>query len=284
MTSSEGNTWSKGLLHPLSYYKCYDEGVLSFYDVWVIGVSFTWAWNIPASTITLPFHRAHLSKNHLDIGVGTGYFPATVLSERAAAAGHIDAQGDRLDQKVTLWDLSTKALAEAKSRIELAEPHATVEVIEADATSLPADFDTSRKFDSISAAMLLHCIPMPTEQKAKGVISTARRLLSPRGVFYGCTVLGSAARKTTAPSPTIDWLPGSEVPFGVVGEKKSANKRHNPFGWALMCIYNRTGVFSNWKDEPDVIVKELEDGFDQVDSWIIGRVLFFKASAPRLVV
>lgn len=51
----------------------YSKLVLSVYDVVVIKFSNRWAWRCPSSVI-LDFYNEHISDNHLDVGVGTGYF------------------------------------------------------------------------------------------------------------------------------------------------------------------------------------------------------------------
>ncbi|KAL2107319.1 hypothetical protein VUR80DRAFT_5413 [Thermomyces stellatus] len=257
-----------GFLKSLSF-RVYNLGVLSFYDVWVLWISCSYAWRAPVETTLLPFFRAHFSQNHLDIGVGTGFFPAAVLAEK---------QPDH--HQLTLWDLSTTALRKAKARVEAVAPNVHVWTIEADATAFPAGIDTTQKYDSISASFLLHCIPMPTSQKIGGLVSTAQQLLSPTGVFYGATVLGNTARKATTPSGTIDWITDGEAPLGIRAQRESATGL-NIFGRMLMWAYNLAGIFSNWGDEPDVIVEALEKGFRIIDSWIIGRVLFFRAQGPR---
>lgn len=251
-------------------YRNYDLGTLTIYDAWVLGVSCTAAWRTPLHGVLLPFFRAHFSDAHLDVGVGTGYFPATVLAER----------GPNGRQRLAIMDLSKMALQKTKERVEGAAPHVRVRVVEADCTAIPEGLfagDSVNVFDSISASMLIHCIPQPTAQKSAGVARTAASLLSPKGVFYGCTVLGSTARQTTAPSPTIDWLPGGEVTFN---EEASA-KPMNLFAWVLMWFYNRSGIFTNWADGPDEIVTALEGEFEVVESWVIGRVLFFRARVPK---
>lgn len=256
-----------GLFKSFSY-KSYDLGVLSFYDLWVLWISCTYAWKAPVKTTLLPFFKAHFSKNHLDIGVGTGYFPATILK---------DEQPD--NHQLTLLDLSTTALRKTKARVEAVAPHIRVQTIEADATDLPAGVDAKQKYDSISASLLLHCIPMPASHKIRGLVSTVQKLLSPTGVFFGATVLGTTERDFTAPSAAIDWFGDAEVHFGFRGEAESATKL-NAFGKMLMWAYNRTRIFTNWEDKPDVFVEALEAGFEEVDSWVIGRVLLFRAQRP----
>src|SRR4030095_13595292 len=51
----------------------YTRQLLSVYDLAVIKVSNQLAWRCPAQ-LTLSFYNQHLSANHLEVGVGTGYY------------------------------------------------------------------------------------------------------------------------------------------------------------------------------------------------------------------
>jgi hypothetical protein len=51
----------------------YTPAMLSIYDLLVHGVSNHVAWRCPTRRIT-ELYRANLSPNHLEAGVGTGYF------------------------------------------------------------------------------------------------------------------------------------------------------------------------------------------------------------------
>src|SRR5918996_6376268 len=51
----------------------YSKPVLSVYDLYVLGFSNTFVWRCPSHLI-LDFYNEHISGNHLDVGVGTGYF------------------------------------------------------------------------------------------------------------------------------------------------------------------------------------------------------------------
>ena len=252
------------------YYRCYDLGVLPFYDIFVLKITCTAAWKAPLDTILLPFFRTNFSDDHLDIGVGSGFFPATVLAELPP----------RDDQQLTLWDLSTTALQKTKARVEAAAPHVAVSTIEGDAMGAIKGLEEWGKFESISASLLLHCIPASAEQKTRAVAATARQLLSPTGVFFGATVLGDTKRNRTAPSAVVDWFPTVDVIFGTAGETRCACEL-NMFARGLMWFYNRSGIFTNWNDNPDAFVEALEDEFEEVDSWVIGRVLLFRARIPR---
>src|SRR4051812_21284529 len=51
----------------------YNKTVLSFYNLFVLGFSNNYAWKCPTTSI-LAFYNENISANHLDVGVGTGYF------------------------------------------------------------------------------------------------------------------------------------------------------------------------------------------------------------------
>jgi hypothetical protein len=51
----------------------YGNITLAIYDFFVLGFSNRLAWKCPASEM-LTFYNEHVSANHLDVGVGTGYF------------------------------------------------------------------------------------------------------------------------------------------------------------------------------------------------------------------
>ena len=51
----------------------YSKPVLMIYDLFVLGFSSSVAWRCPSRTL-LAFYNQHVSGNHLDVGVGTGYF------------------------------------------------------------------------------------------------------------------------------------------------------------------------------------------------------------------
>ena len=51
----------------------YDKRTLAIYDLLVLGLSNRWIWRCP-TPIQLDHYNENLSANHLDVGVGTGYF------------------------------------------------------------------------------------------------------------------------------------------------------------------------------------------------------------------
>ena len=135
----------------------YNSWVLNIYDIWVLGISNSYAWRCPTSTILLPFFKANFSSNHLDVGVGTGYFLAEAVLDKPATtdADNYDAQ------QITLVDLNSNCLSTAAARIKAAQPTlAPARTVAADAfESLPLEPSSGNirdegtgkeKFDSIS--------------------------------------------------------------------------------------------------------------------------------------
>ncbi|WP_234891062.1 class I SAM-dependent methyltransferase [Agrobacterium vitis] len=81
----------------------YSPLTLKLYDLVVLGFSNRFAWTCPTRKVLLPFFKAHLSDNHLDVGVGTGYYLA-----EAGIGPH---------QKVSLLDLNPNSLKAAQARL-----------------------------------------------------------------------------------------------------------------------------------------------------------------------
>lgn len=153
---------------------------LNFYDTLVLWFNNNFVWKCPTMTTQLPLFRQALGRRHLDIGVGTGFYPAHAVPGSAC-------------RELTLMDLNPNALAKAKGRVEGAvattSNPVSVKTVIADATAtlpLPAD----AQFDSISLFFLLHCIPGPPSRK-NNVFAAVRPHLSPEGVLVGTTVLGA---------------------------------------------------------------------------------------------
>ena len=147
----------------------YSKNVLALYDVGVLGVSSLFFWRCPAKKLRKMF-TDNLTKNHMDVGVGTGYFLDKCLSNT--------------DRRVALLDLNSNSLEAAASRISRFSPEVYQEnVLEA------LDFNCE-KFDSISLNYLLHCLPGNMNEKAV-VFENLRPYLNPNGIIFGSTILGT---------------------------------------------------------------------------------------------
>lgn len=221
----------------------YTRSALSvWYDVYVLGFNMRCIWGCPTPSILLPFFAENFSRSHLDIGVATGYLPAAALS----SIWRKDSS-----HHLTLMDLNPNPLRAAKSRILSVAPRAEVDLVEADATEPPTKELAARRYDSISMFNLFHCMPGGTDKfRAIGAMG---KLLSDGGVLYGCTVLGIRQTK---------W--------------------YQFLTRFYLKWYNHWwGIFRNWDDTKEDVEAALREHFDNVETWVVGQTLLFRATGPR---
>jgi len=157
--------------------EAYSRRVLSVYDVWVLTISTRWIWRCPAGKL-ISFYNRHISGNHLDVGVGTGYF----LDK---------CRFPVLSPRVALLDLNPNSLSYTAGRIRRYQP-ATV----AANVLAPLNWKTE-PFDSIGLNFLLHCLPGNLASKA-AVFEHLMPYLKPGGVIFGSTILGKGVARNPA--------------------------------------------------------------------------------------
>ncbi len=124
-------------------------------------------------------YEANATANHLDVGVGTGYFldrcpfPSTT-------------------PRIALMDLNEDALRFAASRIARYRPETyRRNVLE------PIPFD-AESFDSVGINYALHCLPGSLRTKS-AVLDHLRALMNPGAVIFGSTLLqGGVTRNWSA--------------------------------------------------------------------------------------
>ena len=150
----------------------YHPWLLSIYDWLILGVISTYAWRCPTTSTLLPFFRENVTKTHLDVGVGTGYFLANSSIPD--------------DASITVLDLNQNSLDMAKSRLNRSNVQAFKHDI-----FLP--LDPTIKYKSISLFYLLHCLPGPSSRKM-ALFDNLRNNMAPEGVVYGTTVLGKGIK------------------------------------------------------------------------------------------
>jgi ubiquinone/menaquinone biosynthesis C-methylase UbiE len=151
----------------------YSPLALKLYDLWVLGFSNRWAWECPTQSILLPFYRKHIGQNHLEVGAGTGFYPANACA--------------RANQRISLLDLNPNTLNTASRRIGKA-------VVKTHMADILAPLPTleGQGFDSISLFYLLHCLPGDMTHKSKAFASL-KSWLKPDGILFGATILGDDA-------------------------------------------------------------------------------------------
>lgn len=161
----------------------YTPATLALYDFWVLGVSNRLIWRCPTTRI-LDLYDRIVTANHLDIGVGTGWY-----------LDHCGFPGVR--PRIGLMDLNAHSLATASRRIARYQP----EIFRADVLR-PIE-KPAPPFRSIALTYLLHCLPGDMSRKASA-FDNLRPLLEPGGVVFGATLMatgvehGPAARALMA--------------------------------------------------------------------------------------
>lgn len=152
----------------------YSRFVLSIYDMYVHGLSNRLFWKCPTKRLIGNYNR-HVSGNHLDVGVGTGFLLDKCRFPVAAP-------------RVGLMDLNSNSLEVTARRISRYRP----EVYRRNVLE-PIAIDGDG-FDSIGINYLLHCLPGSMDEKAV-VFDHLCALLNPGGVIFGSTLLQSGVKR-----------------------------------------------------------------------------------------
>lgn len=153
----------------------YSKKVLSFYDLWVLGISNSWIWKCRTKNI-LRWLNQNLTTNHLDVGVGTGYY-----LDRCTFPVN--------DIRLGILDLNSNSLEFTSKRVSRYTP----EVYQANILqSLP---EQSQKFDSVSLNYLLHCLPGNITTKAT-LFDHLTPWLNPGAIISGSTILHEGVPKS----------------------------------------------------------------------------------------
>jgi ubiquinone/menaquinone biosynthesis C-methylase UbiE len=204
----------------------YNPVLLGIYDAWVLKFMAPTVWKMPVPPMVERYRR-HMRSRHLDVGPGTGYF----IEKAAPPAG----------TEITLLDPNPHVLEHASRRLESMAPT----TVEADVMKpLPVD----GPFDSAALSFVLHCLRDPMTNKATAIRNIAD-VLTPEGVLFGGTVLGTEASHTRAA---------------------------RAFLWAA----NKQGGFDNLDDTVDGLREILGASFRDVEVQVVGSAALFSATAP----
>lgn len=156
----------------------YSQRTLAVYDWVVLGISNRLIWKCPTRRLEEHYNR-HVTANHLDVGVGTGYF-----LDRCRFPSPTP--------RVALMDLNANALAFASRRVARYRPETYRRNVLA-----PITVDAQR-FDSVGINYLLHCLPGSIESKSV-VFDHLEALMNPNAVLFGSTLLqGGVSRSGLA--------------------------------------------------------------------------------------
>lgn len=155
----------------------YTKRTLSIYDILVLGISNRFIWKCPSHRIQQHYDQ-WVSGNHLDVGVGTGYF-----LDRC----RFPSQSPR----VALMDLNANSLDFAAKRISRYGPETYRQnILEPLSIDIP-------KFDSVGVNYLLHCLPGSMTEKSV-LFDHLRPLMNPGATIFGSTILQVGVRNTWA--------------------------------------------------------------------------------------
>ena len=146
----------------------YTRPVLAAYDLFVLRFSNRFLWRCPWPRLLAHYDR-HVSANHLDVGVGTGFF--------------LDRCRFPVPRpRLALLDMNANSLAVASHRLARYRPAA----LHADVLA-PIGIDVPA-FESIGLNYLLHCLPGKFHSKGEA-LHHLKPLLVPGGVMFGATLL-----------------------------------------------------------------------------------------------
>ncbi len=161
----------------------YTPVMLSIYDVLVHGLSNRFVWRCPTRRL-LELYRSDLSANHLEAGVGTGFF-----LDRADAARY-----DRL----ALLDINRHCLDRAGSSLARFKP-ALYQVN----LLAPIKLDLA-PFASVGLTYVLHCLPGRMSEKLLVAVDHLRPLMRAGAVLFGATILGRGIAPNWAARALLD--------------------------------------------------------------------------------
>ena len=160
----------------------YTRLFLSVYDCLALVLYCRFLWNC-SSEHMLELYNQNITANHLDVGVGTGYFLDRCRFLTA-------------NPRLALMDLNPDCLERAGKRVARYNPVKYLRnVLE------PIRIDT-QKFDSIGIMNLLHCLP--GDIRSKGVVfDNLKALLNDGGAIFGSTILPGNVKKNFLATYTL---------------------------------------------------------------------------------
>ncbi len=155
--------------------RIYHPLLLSFYDMLVMRVLTPYVWRCPSPHFS-NLYREYMSRNHADIGVGTGF----VLNQCHYLPGQV---------RIALFDLQRNCLRHTARRLARFNP----ETYQCDAMQ-PIETNAGR-FDSIALGGILHCIPGDLTEKG-AVFDSIKPLMHAHTTVFGYTILNQGVVKT----------------------------------------------------------------------------------------
>ncbi|MGW5569758.1 class I SAM-dependent methyltransferase [Nocardia thailandica] len=205
----------------------YSPQLLRIYDRWVLGFNNSRVWRCPTSHV-LDLYDRNVAASHLDIGPGTGW----LLAHANLPPG----------TEVDLVDLNPHPLQMCGQRLrERGVPTRAHE------GSVLHPLPVQRRFDSVAASLLMHCVPGGWDTKGDAFAHIAD-VTNDQGVFFGATVLNE-------PSTFL-------------------SRRVAEF-------FRRRGAFNNIDDDAAGLRQALERSWSKVSVRVVGQTALWEARLPR---
>ena len=146
----------------------YTRRGLRLYDFIVHGLSNRFVWRCPTQGLVAHYNR-HVTANHLDVGVGTGYFLERCRFPPGAP-------------RIALLDINRNSLDFAAGRIARHRPETYLRnLLE------PLSIDAA-PFDSVGLNYVLHCLPGTIAAKAVA-LDHLKAAMNADAVLFGSTLL-----------------------------------------------------------------------------------------------
>ena len=152
----------------------YTPRMLGVYNLLILRVIVPYIWKCPIDNV-IKLYNANISSNHLEIGVGSGYF-----------LDNCKFPSD--NPRLALMDLNPNSLKFTAEKVSRYKPEIyrgnILEPIETD----------MEKFDSIAINAVIHCLPGTMSTKLV-VFDHINALLNPGGVVFGSTILNIGVKQ-----------------------------------------------------------------------------------------
>lgn len=175
--------------HKHTAHVAYDTRTLYLYDV-LLRMIPGLCWGCSVDKL-VDFYSEHISGNHLDVGVGSGYF-----LDRC----RIKSEAPRL----ALMDSNPDPLEFAAARLRRYEPLKVVANI-----LQPIQFK-GEKFDSVGLNYVVHCLPGPMSKKGLAM-ENLKALMNDGAVLFGSTVLGQGVEHSFLGSFVLKRMNGKGI-------------------------------------------------------------------------
>ncbi|WP_196893352.1 class I SAM-dependent methyltransferase [Aureivirga marina] len=161
----------------------YTKALLFIYDLLVLKISNTYIWKCPTKNL-ISLYNANLTNNHLDVGVGTGYYLKNCNFPE--------------NTRLVLMDLNKNSLNVAAENAKDLKPVTFIQnILE------PIQFQIN-PFDSISINYLLHCLPGTISEKSI-VFDNLLPILNKNGVIFGSTILQGNIKRSKKAQKLMDF-------------------------------------------------------------------------------